>query len=134
MRSPSAKVGGIVYFGRMIDKIRANAEGELPAEYQANLGKGFDAECAMLLHVDYPQLVQRLKQGGSDDELLQWCFENGRQPTQREIFVWNDFMRKRGWNDEISETLARRKSEANMAGRSEIETMFAFIDADEGRS
>ena len=43
-------------------------------------------------------------------------------------------MRKRGWNDEISETLKRRKKESGMAGRSEIETMFAFIDADEGRS
>ena len=43
-------------------------------------------------------------------------------------------MRKRGWNDEVSETLKRRKKEAGMAGRSEIETMFAFIDADEGRS
>ena len=43
-------------------------------------------------------------------------------------------MRKRGWNDEVSETLKRRKKEAGMAGRSEIETMFAFIDADEGRT
>ena len=43
-------------------------------------------------------------------------------------------MRKRGWNDEITETLKRRKKEAGMTGRSEIETMFAFIDVDEGRS
>jgi hypothetical protein len=43
-------------------------------------------------------------------------------------------MRKRGWNDEITEILKRRKNEAGMAGRSEIDTMFAFIDADEGRS
>jgi hypothetical protein len=43
-------------------------------------------------------------------------------------------MRKRGWNDEISEILKRRKKEAGLAGRSEIETMFAFIDVDEGRS
>ena len=42
-------------------------------------------------------------------------------------------MRKRGWNDEVSETLKRRKKESGMAGRSEIQTMFAFIDADEGR-
>ena len=42
-------------------------------------------------------------------------------------------MRKRGWNDEISETLVRRKKEAGMAGRSEIVTMFTFVDADEGR-
>jgi hypothetical protein len=42
-------------------------------------------------------------------------------------------MRKRGWNDELSEILKRRKKEAGMAGRSEIQTMFTFIDADEGR-
>jgi hypothetical protein len=118
----------------MLDKIRANAEGQLPPEYQANLGKGFDASCASFLHVDYNQLIERLKQGGTDEEMLHWCFSAGRQPSEDEIHVWNEFMRKRGWNDEISETLKRRKKEAGMAGRSEIETMFSFIDADEGRS
>ncbi len=106
LRSPSAKVGGLVYFGRMLDKIQSHAKGELPPDYQANLGK----------------------------EILQWCFSTGRQPSEDEIHIWNEFMRKRGWNDEVSETLKRRKKEAGMAARSEIETMFTFIDADEGRS
>jgi hypothetical protein len=106
IRSPYARVGGLVYFGRMLDKIRAHAKGALPEEYQANLGKGFDAS----------------------------CFGFGRQPTEDEMYVWNEFMRKRGWSDELSETLKRRKKEAGMAGRSEIATMFSFIDADEGRS
>ncbi|PYK95579.1 MAG: DUF5069 domain-containing protein, partial [Verrucomicrobia bacterium] len=57
----------------------------------------------------------------------------GRRPSENEIYVWNEFMRKRGWNDEITETLKRRKKEAGMADRSEIDTMFAFIDVDEGR-
>jgi len=127
-------VGGLVYFGRMLDKIRSHATGELPPDYQANLGKGFDGSCVRLLEVDYDQLVERAKQGGTDDEILRWCFSMGRQPSDDEIRVWNEFMRKRGWNDEVSETLERRKKEAGMAGRSEIETMFAFIDADEGRS
>jgi len=118
----------------MLDKIRSHATGELPPDYQANLGKGFDGSCVRLLEVDYDQLVERAKQGGTDDEILRWCFSMGRQPSDDEIRVWNEFMRKRGWNDEVSETLERRKKEAGMAGRSEIETMFAFIDADEGRS
>ncbi len=134
LRSPCEKVGGLVYFGRMLDKIRSHATGELPPDYQANLGKGFDGSCVRLLEVDYDQLVERAKQGGTDDEILRWCFSMGRQPSDDEIRVWNEFMRKRGWNDEVSETLERRKKEAGMAGRSEIETMFAFIDADEGRS
>jgi hypothetical protein len=134
LRSPYAKVGGLVYFGRMLDKIRQHAKGHLPPDYQANLGRGFDASCTLFLRVDYNELVERVKQGGTDEEILQWSFTRGRQPTDDEIYVWNEFMRKRGWNDEISETLKRRKKEAGMAGRSEIETMFAFIDADEGRS
>jgi hypothetical protein len=134
MRSPFVKVGGLVHFGRMLDKIRAHAKGELLADYQANLGKGFDGYCVGLLHVGYDQLVERVKQGGTDEEILEWCFSTGRRPSEDEIYVWNEFMRKRGWNDEVSETLKRRKKEAGMAGRSEIETMFNFIDADEGRS
>jgi len=106
----------------------------LPPDYQANLGRGFDERCINFLRVNYKQVVERVEQGGTDEELLQWCFSMGRQPSEDEIYVWNEFMRKRGWNDEVSETLKRRKKEAGMAGRSEIETMFTFIDADEGRS
>jgi Domain of unknown function (DUF5069) len=134
LRSPFAKTNGFVYFGRMLDKIRAQAEGKLHDDYQANLGKGFDERCVKFLRVDYNDLVDRVKQGGTDEEILQWCFGKGRRPSDDEIYVWNEFMRKRGWNDEVSETLKRRKKEAGMSGRSEIETMFSFIDADEGRS
>ena len=43
LRSPYLKVGRLVYFGRMLDKIRLHAAGKLPeADYGANLGKGFD--------------------------------------------------------------------------------------------
>jgi Domain of unknown function (DUF5069) len=133
IRSPFAKVGGLYHFGRMLDKIRAHAKEELPKDYQANLGRGFDGSCTQFLRVDYDALVDRVRQGGSDEAILDWCLETGRRPTGDEIFVWNEFMRKRGWNDEISEILNRRKKETGMAGRSEIKTMFDFIDADEGR-
>lgn len=133
LRSPAAKTGGIVYFGRMLDKIRVHASGELPPDYQANLGKGFDEFCTKFLNVNYHELVARVKEGGSDEEILGWCFGKARRPSEDEIYIWNEFMRKRGWNDDITETLKRRKKEAGMADRSEIETMFAFIDADEGR-
>ena len=133
LRSPGAKVGGLVYFGRMLDKIRLHAKSELPAEYQPNLGKGFDRWCVDLLQINYGELVERMKESGTDEEILDWCFAKGRRPADGDIHVWNEFMRKRGWNDEVSETLTRRKKEAGMTGRSEIRTMFSFIDADEGR-
>ena len=134
LRSPNDKVGGLFYFGRMLDKIRLHAKGELSSDYHENLGKGFDQKCVTFLRVNYDQLVEHVKQGGTDEQTLEWCFIVGRRPSEDEIYVWNEFMRKRGWNDEVSETLKRRKTEAGIADRSDIETAFQFIDADEGRS
>ena len=134
LRSPSEKVGDLFYFGRMLDKIRSHAKGELHPDYHANLGKGFDEKCVTFLQINYDQLVERVRQGGSDEEILQWCFSVGRKPSDDEVYVWNEFMRKRGWNDEVSGTLERRKREAGMSDRSDIHTAFQFIDADEGRS
>ncbi len=133
LRSPSEKIGGLFYFGRMLDKIRLHASGGLPSDYHANLGKGFDEKCVKFLRVDYGQLVERVKHGGSDEEMLEWCFTIGRQPSEDDIYVWNEFMRKRGWNDEVSDIVEHRKIEAGMSDRSDIQTSFQFIDADEGR-
>ena len=133
LRSPSEKVGGLFYFGRMLDKIRLHADEQLPQDYHANLGRGFDEKCTSFLRVDYDQLVQRVNRGGTDEEILQWCFDNGQRPSEDDVYVWNEFMRKRGWNDEVSEILERRKKEAGMTDRSDIQTAFQFIDADEGR-
>ena len=133
LRSPSEKVGDLFYFGRMLDKIRSHAKGELHPDYHANLGKGFDEKCVSFLRINYDQLVERVNRGGTDEEILHWCFESGRKPDENDVYVWNEFMRKRGWNDEVSEILERRKREAGMTNRSDIQTSFQFIDADEGR-
>ena len=133
VRSPAAKLGGLVYFGRMLDKIRVHAKGELPEEYQPNLGKGFDAKCCAFLHLDYDEVAARARKGASDDEMLEWAFSAGRHPNEKEIEMWNEFMRKFGWRDQAAEILERRKREGGMADRADIETMFQFIDADEGR-
>jgi hypothetical protein len=133
VRSPKETVGGIVYFGRMLDKIREHAKGQLPAEYQTNLGKGFDRSCVDFLGVDYSALTDQVKNGRTDDQILDWCFATGHKPSDYHIQVWNEYMRKRGWNDELSDTLLRRKNEIGIAERSDVRTMFDFIDADEGR-
>src|ERR1700752_1036743 len=80
VRSPGAKVEGLVYFGRMLDKIRVHAKGGLPSEYQLNLGRGFDGACLDFLRIDYDSLVWRVKEGGSDQDILYWSFSRGRRP------------------------------------------------------
>lgn len=133
LRSPHVKVGGLYYFPRMLDKIRLHAAGKLPQEYHANLGSGFDGRAISFLWVEYPAIVERVRQGGSDEEILAWAVAQGRQPSPEEIEIWNDFMRKRGWNDESSARLATRKKESNLEGRDDIQTFFDYIDADEDR-
>jgi len=132
-RSPYDKVGGIVYFARMLDKIRLHASGDLPEGYQENLGQGFDKRCASFLCVSYDDLATEVRSGLSDEEALDWCFAHGRQPDEEQIEVWNEFMRKRGWNDSGSEILAKRKKQSGLEDRDDIVTMFAYLDVDEGR-
>jgi gluconokinase len=132
-RSPKETVGGIVYLARMIDKIRLMNAGELHPDLHANLGKGFDERAVWLLGLPYENIRERVGQGGSEEEILAWCFENGTRPSEELIEIWNGFLSKRGWNDELSETLVRRKKESGFEARDEIQTMFQYIDADEGR-
>src|SRR5438094_9455239 len=132
LRSPNDKVGGLFYFGRMLDKIRLHAKGRLPSDYHENLGKGFDEKCVTFLRVNYDQLVERVKRGGTDGQTLEWCFSVGRKPSEDEIYVWNEFMRKRGWNDEVSETLKRRKTEAGIADQRDTGSACQCLDAGQG--
>ena len=133
LRSPYDKICGLVYFGRMMDKIRSVARGELPSEYCENYEKDFDQKCAMFLGVNYELLVNYVNEGLTDLAILQSCFGMGHRRSEGEIHMWNEFMRKRGWNDELSGTLEDEKKKHAMLSRSEIQTMFQFIDADSGR-
>jgi hypothetical protein len=133
VRSPYDQVGGIVYFGRMIDKIRRFAEGTLHPELQDNLGQGFDERATSFLGIDYPALKEKVLHGLPDDEVLAWCFLQGRKPSDEQIEIWNEFMRKRGWQDAATPTLLRRLREGGWENRTDIQTMFDFIDLDEGR-
>ena len=135
MVSAYDKVGGIVWIPRMLRKIRLRAEGKLHDDYLANMGKGFDGRCVRFLGVDYDRLVERVLKGGTDEEIFAWCMENGTKPTETQIFVWNEFMTKRGWRDTDSPPgkLQEHKEKAGLGKRSDILTFFDFYEVDEGR-
>ena len=136
LRSPSDPVNGLVYFGRMLDKIRLTAAGKLPEGWQPMRGfvKGsFDWRCCLFLGVDFAALEsETLKGGKSDDELLAWAFEHGRRPREEEVEVWNGFMLKRGWRDAGTQRLNERLAEIGLPPGTVL-TMFEFIDIDEGK-
>lgn len=127
---------GLIYFARMLDKIRLHAAGRLAPGYFVGVEDPtlFDARCTRFLGVNYNDLVERTLQGGSDEEILEWCFERGRRPSEEDIQIWNAFLLKRGWRDEASGDLAATKKELGWAQRDDIQTWVDLHDAEEGRT
>ena len=138
IRSPRDQVGGIVLFGRILDKIRLNAkEGCLPPGYHLGFIEGsrtFDDRVCRFLNVDFDALSARTLQGGSDEEVLEWCFQNGRKPDAEQIEVWNTFMLKRGWRDSATQGLIKQREEAGLGHREDLVTFFDMMDVEEGRA
>jgi len=117
--------------------MRIAAAGNLPPEWQNARGTksptSFDSRCCRFLRIDYAALeTETLKSGKSDEELLDWAFKNGRRPSDEEIEIWNAFMTKRGWRDAGTQRLNERLAELGLPPDT-VQTMFEFIDLDEGR-
>jgi hypothetical protein len=137
LRSPYARVGRLVFFGRMLDKIRLHAAGKLPPDYVVNLGDSkpglFDTRCCRFLRLRYDDLKARVLAGDlNDEQLLAWTEERGGRHSDEECEVWNGFMMKRGWRDDGTARLRQRISESALESQP-ILTFFDFIDFDEGR-
>jgi hypothetical protein len=124
-----------MYFARMLDKIRLHACGELAEDYHKNLGapRAADGALCNLLRINYVDLCERVKQGGSDEEILEWCFEKGRRLNEGDMFVWNGFAAKIGFRDFATETLERHKKQHGISDRADIATMSDMMDFEEGR-
>jgi hypothetical protein len=134
-KSPKEVVGGMMYFPRMLDKIRLHAKGELGTDYHRNLGRSqaADGVCCKFLGIDHAELTSRVLEGGTDEEILEWCYQNGRRPLEVDLTLWNTFASKLGWRDFASETLERAKKEHGIEHRTDIMTIPDLIDFDEGR-
>jgi len=137
LRSVYAKVGRLVYFGRMLDKIRLHAAGRLPAEYQANLGDGqmlvLDGRCCRFLGVAHADLRGQTLAGGTDEAALAWAHAHGTPRSDEECHMWNRFILKLGWRDERSAVLQQRIRDGGGYPGRVIETLVDHIECDEGR-
>ena len=136
LRSPYAMVGRLVYFGRMLDKIRLNAAGRLPPDYCVNLGEEkafvFDARTCLFLGIKYEEIKARTLQGGTDADVLAWAETQGTRWSDSDCAMWNQFMMKIGWRDDRHESLRQRVAAHGFAGKG-VETGFDFLEIDEGR-
>jgi gluconokinase len=134
-RSDYDTTQGALFFARMLDKLRLKEQGLLPADYNYAGGPVddcFDGYFCRFFGIDVPQLVARVRAGDSDDEILDWCFASFGRPDEDKIKFWNDFAVKRGWRDGGTQRLNERLAELGLPPGT-VETMFEFIDLDEGR-
>jgi len=132
-RSPYEKVGGLVFLGRTIDKIRLRAAGRLRPDFLALMGDGYDARIMRHLGLDYAPFAAFVLTGATDEECWRYCEQHGRKLTEVDKLIWNDFASKRGWKDAVSGLLEKFKAESGLAGRSDLETFFEYWEVDEGR-
>ncbi|HEY0944255.1 MAG TPA: DUF5069 domain-containing protein [Opitutaceae bacterium] len=124
-------VAGLVFFGRMLDKIRLHAAGRLPADY--NLGKGLDTRMCRFLQVSYDAVAAKALTETDDAAVLEWCFAQGRRPSEDDVLTFNAYMTKRGWRDDATERLKESKAKRGWSHRDDLQTTFDLQDADEGR-
>lgn len=128
------KTHGMFYFARMCSKIRVHAAGQLPEDYLAMLGAGFDGRTCRYLGVDYETIKQHVLAGEPDEETLEWCFANGRRLTAEQLLIYNSFMSKRGWHDdETDEFIPAMIREYGLPDDGTVVTDFDLIEMDEGR-
>ena len=132
-RTPYEKVGGLYYLGRCIDKIRLKHANLLRPDYFDLMGKGFDARIMGYLELDYGKFTEFVLTGASDEQCWEYCGQHGRKMNDLTTLIWNDFASKRGWRDSATELLAKFKSEAGLAARDDVQTLFEYWEVDEGR-
>lgn len=128
------KTHGMFYFTRMCSKIRVHAAAKLPDDYFALLGEGFDGRTCRYLGVTYATVKEHVLTGKTDEEVLEWCFANGRRLSAEQILIYNSFMSKRGWHDdETDEFIPAMIKEYGLQDNGTVLTDFDLIEMDEGR-
>ena len=128
---------GVMFFARMLDKLRLKDQGLLPADYNYAGGPEhdcFDGYCCRFFAINPAQLVERVRAGGTDDEILEWCFEKFGRADEEKIKFWNNFITTRGWRDDSSRELQEVKKASGFGDRADIQTWVDYHDADEGRT
>lgn len=135
LRSPYDKnLGGLHHLGRMLDKIRLKQANALPEDYHRNYGLsvGLDGNLCGFLSVTFEDVEARVKEGGSDEEIVEWVLARGLRPNRIQATVWNEFVRKLGWNDRYATFVTKIKGESGMADHPAC-TTFELIELGEGR-
>jgi hypothetical protein len=128
-RSPRVRLGGYVILPRMLDKGRASLAGKI-GEYHYNCP--LDQRFTGFAGIDADALLEQLKAGKSDSEILEWVTAHStRKAGPVEIQQWSSFAEKNSPGDvdtlEFFTSLLKPLSQT----RNDIQGWFDLLDLDD---
>lgn len=125
---------GWMHLPRYLDKIRLQLAGRLHADYQPNLGKGFDGRWCQAAGVTHEQFVEVVRGTVSDGEVCDWVRLNVRRSDAEKRAHAEGMLNYPQPDDQAAlDRLRQRKEAAGLGHRDDLKNFVDFIDADEKR-
>jgi hypothetical protein len=133
-RSSREVMDGWMHLPRYLDKIRLHLAGKLHSDYQANLGKGFDAMWLKAAGVTHEQMVEVVKKSFIDGQVFDWVRANVKKSAaEKRAHAEGMLNRPPADNAAAQERFKQRKQEFNLGHRDDVRTFVDLNDADEKR-
>ncbi len=131
-RSPYAKLGGLNFLPRAIDKARADIAGTL-GQYRSRDGR--TTWLLDFLEIGVNEFHDALTTRPTDESMWQWIAAEMRTRTAAEIAEYNEWMWSRTPDNDVWTWEAFRgfMEEIGQAHRQDIVRHFDRLDLDEGR-
>jgi hypothetical protein len=128
-RGPRVRLGGYVILPRMLDKGRASLEGRNgPYHYNCPLDQRFTGFAG----VDADALLEQLKQGKSDGDILIWIAANAKnQPKPWDIHAWSTYAEAQVAGDVETKEFFTGEVAKLSKTREDILTWFDLLDVDD---
>lgn len=128
-RSPRQRLGGFVILPRTLDKGRAQLAGNI-GEYHYDCG--LDKTFLGFVKIDAEALLEQLKVGKGDGEILNWILENaGHKPAAWEIAQWSAFQEAQTAGSVQAKERVAKQVATLAKDRSDILTRFDVLDLDD---
>ena len=124
---------GLLHLPRFIAKCRKHLADELPKSYQKNFCRGFDRFLCMHLGIDPKDVVEAVREAGSDDIALNQLLGE-ILPEDLKLVEWNREVTHKGQTKAGREFLAESLTNMGtpeMIGK--IDSVMDMMDFDEGR-
>jgi hypothetical protein len=126
-RSPRVTLGGYVILPRMLDKGRAQLAGKA-GEYHFNCP--LDQRFVSFAGLNADDILQLLKEGKSDSEVLAWIRQRGKR-SDFEIVSWTQFQLQRSPSDNESREYLSSTVQKLAPDRDDVQTFFDLLDLDD---